>query len=63
MIDALVSLIVLIVIGGLVWYLIGMLPVPAPAKQVINICFILILILVLLGTFFGGWHTGFHVTR
>lgn len=63
MIDALISLIVLCIVGGLLWYLVGMLPVPAPMKQVINICFILIMILVLLGVFFGGWHTGLHVVR
>lgn len=54
MIDLLVSLIILLIVGGLVWYLVTLLPLPAPVKQVINICAILILILLILGVFFGG---------
>jgi len=54
MIDMLIHLIILLVIGGLVWYLITLLPVPGPVKQVINIVAIPILILLIVSVFFGG---------
>ena len=55
MIDALIWLIVLCVVGGLVYWLITLLPLPPPFKQIILVAFVLIAILMVLGTFFGGW--------
>ena len=48
MIELLISLVILLVVGGLIWYLLTLLPLPAPIKTVIQVCGILILILVLL---------------
>jgi len=62
MIDTLIHLIILLVIGGLVWYLITLLPVPAPVKQVINIFAILILILLIVSVFFGGISHGVRLS-
>lgn len=47
----LISLIIL----GLLWYLIGFLPLPAPIKGIIDVVFVIIAILIVLGAvgFFG----------
>lgn len=54
MISLLVTLIVFCIVAGLVYWLLTMLPLPDPFKTIIIVAFILILILVLLGMFFGG---------
>lgn len=54
MISLLITLIVFCIIAGLVYYLLGLLPLPPPFKNVIMIAFICICILVLLGWLFGG---------
>ena len=55
--SVLISLIVWLVVLGLVWYLIGLLPLPAPVNTIITVVFILILILIVLGLFgIGGFH-------
>ena len=61
MIDMLIYLIVLCIVGGLIYYLITMLPLPDPFKRIIMIAMILIFILILLSMFMGGislprWH-------
>jgi hypothetical protein len=53
MINLLVTLIVLMIVAGLVWWLIGMLPLPQPFMQVAQVALILICVLVLLGMVFG----------
>lgn len=50
----LINLIVWLVVLGLIWYLIGLLPLPAPVGQIITVVFILILILLVLGLFGVG---------
>lgn len=53
----LVNLIIWLVVLGLVWYLIGLLPLPAPVNTIITVIFILILILLVLGLFgVGGFN-------
>lgn len=47
----LLNLILWLVVLGLVWYLIGLLPLPAPIGQIITVVFVLLLILVVLGLF------------
>jgi hypothetical protein len=54
MINLLILLIVFCIVAGLIYYLLTLLPLPQPFKNVIMIAFILILILVLLGFVFGG---------
>jgi hypothetical protein len=51
---SLVSLLVLVIVAGLIWYLITLLPLPAPFKQVAMVIVILIAILVLVGYLPGG---------
>lgn len=54
MISLLITIIVFCIIAGLIYYLLQLLPLAQPFKNVIMIAFILICILVLLGWLFGG---------
>ena len=44
----------LVLVGGLIYYLIMMLPIPEPFRLIVKVIAILICILVLVGIFFGG---------
>jgi hypothetical protein len=46
-----VNLIVWCVVLGLIWYLVSLLPLPAPVQLVIQVLFIVLLILVVLSVF------------
>ena len=52
----LISLVVFALVIGLLWWLIGLLPLPEPAKQIVSVVFVVLVILALLG-FLGGWIT------
>lgn len=54
MIETLISLIIVCIVFGLIYYLVTLLPIPAPFKRIIDIAFILIAILLLLG-YLGGY--------
>ena len=54
MISLLVTLIVFCIVGGLLYWLVTLLPLPEPFKTIIIVCVVLIFILVLLGFLFGG---------
>ena len=49
--SLLISLIIWLVLIGLVWWLLQMLPLPAPIMQIINVVIIIFLILVILSVF------------
>jgi len=53
MIELLISLIIFCIIGGLLYYLVMLLPLPAPFKTIAQVGFILIAILVVLSYFTG----------
>lgn len=57
MIDALVYLIILLVVGGLLWYLVTLLPLSPVVKQIIQVLGILVLVLLLIAMLFGGIDT------
>jgi len=54
LINLLVTIIVIALIFGLVWWVLGQMPLPEPFRMVINVVLGLICILVLLGLVFGG---------
>ncbi|MGF6641818.1 hypothetical protein [Paraburkholderia sp. MM6662-R1] len=54
--EILISLLVAVLILGLLYYLITMLPLPAPFALVARVIFIVICILVLLWYFAPFWH-------
>jgi hypothetical protein len=53
MIEFLVYLLVLCLVFGLIYYALGLLPVPPPFKNIVMVILILIFILLLLGAMFG----------
>jgi hypothetical protein len=57
---SLISLLIVLIVFGLIWYLVNQLPLPAPVKTVITVVFILILILIVLNMFIplGGIRIG-----
>ena len=54
MISMLVTVIVLCIVFGLLYYLVNLLPLPDPFGMILRVCVILICILVVLSLFFGG---------
>lgn len=54
MISLLITIIIFCIIAGLIYYLLQLLPLPQPFKNIVMIAFILICILVLLSWLFGG---------
>lgn len=60
MIDLLIGLIIFCIIGGLLYYLVMLLPLPAPFKTIVQVAFILIAILVLLSYFTGYLPGPYH---
>ena len=54
MIDFLVSLIILCIVFGLIYYIVTLLPLPDPFKTIAVIAVLLIFILILLGALIGG---------
>ena len=56
--NIIISLIIYLVVFGLIWWLVGMLPLPAPVAQIVRILFIILLILIILsvvGILPGGY--------
>lgn len=49
--DSLVNLIVYLVVFGLIWWLVSLLPLPSPVAQVVRVLFIILLILIVLSVF------------
>jgi hypothetical protein len=49
--NILISLIVYLVIFGLIWWLVSLLPLPAPVAQIVRVLFIILLILIVLSVF------------
>jgi hypothetical protein len=46
-----VNLIAYLVIFGLIWWLVAMLPLPAPIAQIVRVLFTLLLIIIILSVF------------
>ncbi|RYY73662.1 MAG: hypothetical protein EOO52_16755 [Gammaproteobacteria bacterium] len=49
--EVLINLIVYLVVFGLIWWLVSLLPLPAPVAQIVRILFIILLILIVLSFF------------
>jgi len=62
MIALLVNLPVLALVLGLIYWMLTLLPVPQPFKNVVIVIFILISIIMLLGIvgWIPGWRIGYH---
>jgi len=53
--EVLISLLIVCIVGGLLWYLVTLLPLPSPFKVIAEVIVILICIIVLLG-YLPGFH-------
>jgi len=56
--DIMISLVIYLVVFGLIWWLVSLLPLPAPVAQVVRVLFILMLIVIILsaaGIIPGGY--------
>ena len=63
MISLLIGLLIACLVIGLVWYCIGLIPMPAPARTIVTVIFAIICILVLLsyvGPGLGSGGSFFH---
>lgn len=49
--DSIINLIVYLVVFGLIWWLVSLLPLPAPVAQIVRVLFIILLILIVLVAF------------
>jgi hypothetical protein len=54
MIGMLISLLVLAIIAGLCWWILGMLPLPPPFKNVVMVIFLLICLVYLVSMLLGA---------
>lgn len=59
--DTIINLIAYLVVFGLIWWLVSMLPLPAPVGQIVRILFIILLIIIVLSFF--GIIPGGHLPR
>ncbi len=48
LIELLVTILVLAIVAGLVWWVLSLLPLPEPWGQIVRVCFILIILLIVL---------------
>lgn len=54
MLSTLISLLFLIIILGLIWWVVKLLPLPEPFGKLADVIVALILVVVLIGVLFGG---------
>lgn len=47
MISLLIYILVLCIVLALIWWIVGMLPLPAPAKQIVTVVIVVIFVLAL----------------
>jgi hypothetical protein len=62
--DTIINLIVYLIVFGLIWWAVGMLPLPAPVAQIVRILFIILLIFIILsaaGILPGGYLPRVHL--
>lgn len=49
--NILISLIIYLVVFGLIWWAVSLLPLPSPVAQIVRVLFIVILIMIILSVF------------
>lgn len=58
MLSLLIDLIVICIVGGLFWWILQMVPLPAPAKQIATVVLVVILAIALIYLLLGAVHGG-----
>ncbi len=57
MIDQLITFLILVLVCGVLWWVFtSLVPLPAPFNKVAYVIIILILLLMFISIFFGGYH-------
>ena len=56
MLELLISLLVFLVIASVVWWAVGMLPLPSPVRPIVLVVLVLIFLVYLLGMLPGSHH-------
>jgi len=54
LVNLLITILILSLVFGLIWWVLGQMPIPEPFRMVVNAIIGLIAVLVLLGIVFGG---------
>ena len=54
MIQILISLVVFLIIASVVWWAVGMLPLPTPVRPIVLVVLVLLFLVFLLGMLPGG---------
>jgi len=54
LVNLFITVLVLALVFGLVWWILGQIPIPEPFRMVVNVIIGIIAVLVLLGLVFGG---------
>lgn len=54
LVSFLITLLILCIIGGIVWYILKMLPLPPQLRVVVEIIFLVVCVIILLSFLFGG---------
>ena len=54
MIQVLISLVVFLIIASVVWWAVGMLPLPTPVRPIVLVVLVIIFLVFLLGMLPGG---------
>ncbi len=49
--DALIHLTIYLIIFGVIWWLVDMLPLPSPVAQIVRLLFLIMLIMIILVAF------------
>jgi|GEM_PF-1675443 len=64
MLELLFTILIIALIFGLVYWALGLLPIPPPFKNIIIVVMVLIVVIYLIGILAGvsGFHT-FHIVR
>ena len=52
--ELLISLLIFLVIASVVWWAVGMLPLPAPIRPIVLVIMVIIFLVMLLGLLPGG---------
>ena len=52
--GTLITLLVIVLVAGILWWAVTMIPLPDPAATIVRVVFAVILALVLLSMLFGG---------
>jgi heme A synthase len=54
LINLLLTILILVLIFGLIYWALQMVPLPPPARNIVNVIFVVVVVLVMVSMLFGG---------